>query len=368
VSWVVWKASPQHRLSIVLLDKTVSDTTRMEHRSLFWILRHKKIVRPDGSPYELARDYFGFHPHLPGVRGSYHFRDWDGLDPKALDSIANHADLIYYTDAYGVYTADWEKGTGGLDRSQRIYGGMTAKEAEVLKRARDLGKLVICEFNTIADPTPTAVRRRFEQDFDLSWTGWTLRSFDNLDSTVNRELPPWLIRLQLEQHHQWPFKGPGIAFVHQDGRLFILETGIHLIDQTPWIITSPKFGKELGVPDSLPYPYWIDLIATGKSIEVVSSYQLHPTDSGKAVLRRYAVPETFPAVVRSRPPARFWYFAGDHADNNVPLKYTDYAGIGMLSSFFHEGRPEDRRGFFWEYHRPLMERILQAEINRHPDR
>ncbi|MFX5656654.1 hypothetical protein ABTE24_20980, partial [Acinetobacter baumannii] len=75
-------------------------------------------------------------------------------------------------------------------------------------------KLVLTEFNCIGSPTSDDIRARFEKLFALKWTGWTGRFFDSFDTSLNPELPKWLIRnYEAEHNGHWPFKKSGIAFV-----------------------------------------------------------------------------------------------------------------------------------------------------------
>ncbi len=89
---------------------------------------------------------------------------------------------------------------------------MSKEDIGLLQRMKDKHKLIITEFNTIGSPTPPEIRRQFEEMFAIRWSGWIGRYFENLDTTVNKELPRWLINNYLSQHnHRWPFKKDGVA-------------------------------------------------------------------------------------------------------------------------------------------------------------
>ena len=75
----------------------------IEHRSLFWLLGHLKIVRPDGEPYDRDRDYVGAFPGpVPGDPP----REVTDLSLEHVEGI----DLLYLADTYGVYEKDLESG------------------------------------------------------------------------------------------------------------------------------------------------------------------------------------------------------------------------------------------------------------------
>ena len=45
VSWIAWKFQPKKPLQVCILDKTVPDLERNEHRSFNWILTYNKYVK-----------------------------------------------------------------------------------------------------------------------------------------------------------------------------------------------------------------------------------------------------------------------------------------------------------------------------------
>lgn len=358
LSWLAWMVRPVHRTGIAIFDKTAGDSLQQEHRSLIWSLRHERIGFPDGQLPDPSRDYYGFHPRSPRSERGYSIRDLERMSAAKLDSFADGLDLVYYTDAYGVYRDEWYPDSIADSRSPLLYGGMTAKELRVLERVRDRGKLVICEFNTIASPTSWEIRTTFEHSFDMSWTGWMLRHFESLDTASNGEIPRWLVQAQLRQTNSWPFRRSGIVFVHEDGRVRILEDSVSLDDPVPWIVPTPSLRRIADVSDSVPYPFWIDVIKPGFSMEPMAWYHVRTNAHGDSLLAREGIPSNFPAVLRSQAPRKFWYFAGDHADNPVGLASSSFAWIHHVGFLFHSRSPSDRARFFWEFHRPLLKSIL----------
>ena len=120
VPWACHRAAPQRPLRVVVLDKTVPFENRVEHRSLFWLLDHLKVVQADGSSYDSTTDYLGAYPGPnPG-------------DPPARTAdltagAALSADLLYLADTYGVYEGDY------LDAEERLLKA----DAVVIRTARN---------------------------------------------------------------------------------------------------------------------------------------------------------------------------------------------------------------------------------------
>lgn len=358
-SWLVWWFRPTRPFPVVVINKTASDPLRQEHRSLVWLLHHWKLGAADRTLPDPLLDYFGFHPLEPRDSLRFDIRDLEGLSGFAFDSLLGATRAVYYADAYGVYRNDWDKPTDTADRSPKVYGGMTHREVEFLGRMRDQGKLVICEFNTMASPTPDSVRRRFERTFDLRWSGWALRHFDELDTIGSLDLPRWAVRLKLSRDSTWNYRGPGILFVHEDSRLVVLEARRHLVSELPWIHPADAERDAFHLPDSVPYPFWIDIVHPGPGLRTASWYRILANDSGARLMREAGLPDSFPAALRSSPPARFWYFAGDHADNRVSMLSSRFAGIESLMRLRPRGTPRDLGSFFWKYQMPLLHGIFE---------
>ncbi|MFT3754159.1 MAG: hypothetical protein QM800_15230 [Paludibacter sp.] len=234
--YMVWFMTPEKKLNILIFDKTVLERQTQEHRSLNWILTHEKYAHTKSGLYEHDRDYLGF---FPNDSGQYKIKDFENYSIKSLDSLAGLYDIVYYTDLYGVYKGEWyerypnvaPKGLtedNSMEHTDKIYGGMTAKELEFLRKMKFRKKLIIAEFNVMASPTPTAVRHEFEKEFKLIWSGWVGRYYETLDTLKNKELPRWMKRNYLAQHkNSWPFTRSGIVFVRDDERIEILENATH---------------------------------------------------------------------------------------------------------------------------------------------
>ncbi|HET7732856.1 MAG TPA: hypothetical protein VFK73_03380, partial [Paludibacter sp.] len=255
--YLVWLVTPEKKLNILILDKTVLQTQAQEHRSISWILTHEKYKHSLTGLYQHDTDYFGF---FPNDSGKYKIKDFDNYSAKSLDSLVNLYDIAYYTDLYGIYKGEWYSTypnaasapvttDNSMEHTDKIYGGMTSKELLFLQKMKLKRKLIISEFNVIASPTPAPVRHAFEKEFNITWTGWIGRYYETLDTLKNKELPRWMKANYLAQHNnKWHFNQSGIVFVKNNERIEILENNIHLRVDVPVIYTNSSNMKKYDLP------------------------------------------------------------------------------------------------------------------------
>lgn len=369
LSVVFWFFTDTKYLNVMILDKTVLTKESNEHRSFNWLLTHHKYYKPNGEAYAVSQDYLGFFP-LENFR--FFVNDLEDVSEETLDSIADDLDMVYYTDTYGIYENEWKKQEEDLERSRLIYGGTNMNEVKLLEKVYNQDKLVISEFNTIATPTTYRVRRAFEEAFELEWTGWTGRYFISLDTNKNKEIPHWVINNYTEQYDTtWHFKNSGLVFVHTDETIVITETGPDVLEVLPIITTPKKFVERFGVDEFLRYPFWFDIIELPRRshLEVISYYKLYTTERGDSILESHGIPRTFPAnVYLPGKNYRFFYFAGDFADNPISFASVYSKGIENLNIFMYNNRDwMDRRKFFWRYYEPMMTEILSSYYQEKKD-
>lgn len=269
---------------------------------------------------------------------------------------------------YGIYNNEWFHEGDEKERSGILYGGLSDKDIQLLNLMKQKSKLIITEFNTIGSPTAYENRIRFEEMFQLKWTGWTARYFNNLNLMENKEIPKWLVRNYKNTHKGgWPFKKSGIAFVNNQDQVVILENETHLNDAMPHIITNKNFQKEYSLPASIKYPFWFDVIIPDKNVNsAVSSFKIDANAKGLQELDKFGIPSNFPAVTQHLgKDYYFFYFSGDFADNPVGMGSSYFSGIGFFKGLFYDERNVMERGsFFWNYYKPLLTNIL----NRYSDK
>lgn len=363
--WLAWYLMPKRQLVVAIVDKTVLRPDGQEHISLTWILNHERFTKTKYDGYTIEQDYFGF---FPLENQQYRIKGLERFTDQQLAQLSRDADLAYYTDTYGIYRQEWFQTGKEAERSGIIYGGMSRNDAHFLSLMKQNHKLVMAEFNDINSPTDPGVRNKFESTFGLHWTGWIGRFFDSLDTTVNQELPPWMVRNYKRQHNgQWPFTKSGLVYVSENDTVVVLEEDTHLARRVPQMLASATGQSKFNLPARIRYTYWFDVLTYDARInEEIATYEVYPTARGRRELARYGLPTRFPAILmHDAPDYAFYYFAGDFCDNPVSMSSAYFRGIEWLSpvSYLTEGLTE-RKGFFWRVYRPMVTRILDNYYDR----
>ncbi|TVP54691.1 MAG: hypothetical protein EA341_00055 [Mongoliibacter sp.] len=358
-SFLIWFFMPSAVLNVVVLDKTVPNESAQEHQAIHWSLNHLKYLKEDGKPYDVSTDYFGYFPGYSADEGKV--VDFNQLSQSDKSMLLDKSSMVYYADTYGVYENDFIDDPDDY-RSEKIYGGMDQADVDFLEEALKREKYVIAEFNTMASPTPIDIRNQVEELVGIKWTGWITRYFDELDTLINDELPRWMIEAYIDQHEgQWDFKGSGQVFLHERGRLEILESGVDISKDVPSIMSDVNNQRRFGIPEIVKYPYWIDVVLVSRDYDVISYFEISPTESGINKLRDMGLPRFFPAAVSKKvgENGRFFYFSGDFADmrlNNTSHRF--YALARLYRLFLHAEDYSQPSSFFWNYYYPLFKTIL----------
>jgi len=360
--FIAWQLSPSKPFPIVIIDKTVLTREGKEHESFNWILTNEKFVKQNGDLYSIPKDYYGF---FPKNNKKFSVQGLENFNTEQIDSLANASQAVYVTDTYGIFSSEWYSQKEQSEHSSLVYGGMSTVDLMFLQKMKEQKKLIITEFNSIASPTTSAVRAEFESMFGLHWTGWTGKYFESLDTLINKELPRWLIHDYKVQHQNlWTFKYSGIAFVHFDGRVEILENKTHLKQEVPFLLTNEANRERFGLPAKLKYPYWFDVMLTQRTNNVLSVYSIYTNEKGDSLLHVMDIPKTFPAVIEHKGDYTFYYFAGDFCDNPVEQFAAKIKWIRLFKWFFYNAKEiSERRSFFWEYYTPLVTKILNIHYN-----
>ncbi|NVK48177.1 MAG: hypothetical protein HWE09_00320 [Cyclobacteriaceae bacterium] len=361
LSYGIWWIKQNKEFGIILLDKTVPNTLYSEHRGLFWIFEHEKFVKPKTQEfYDLELDYFGFFP-TTDVDNEVSIKDFSIMDSFEKSSLVSSNEVLIIADTYGVYRHDDSANGNSQLANQKLYGGLDASDLEIISLAQEMGKTIISEYNSIASPTPVPIRSQFENQMGVKWTGWVARYFDELDTLANSGLPSWLVTTYKSQHQEdWSFKGPGLVFVHESGRIEIFDSRSDYQNQVPLIRTPRQNKAGFILPEVVPYPDWFDIVLIQRDYEVISYYDIKPTDEGLERLRGMGLPRFFPAVVfRPNQTGRIYYLSGDFSDLKLNFGSPRFWGLATLwRGFYSVTDYRDRQSFFWNYYEPLMNQIL----------
>ena len=355
---LAWEFTPKKVMNLMIVDKTVLNSSSVKHRSVNWILDHEKYIKSDSTFYEIDKDYYGF---FPGENENYTIRDFDNMSDEELDSVADKNDALYFTDTYGVFVNEWYRHRDIHEESHSIYGGLSEKDMKMMQKMKERKKLLLAEFNMIGMPTPADVRHNFENTFRMKWTGWMARSITSLDTIDNPDLPLWIVRAYKKTNSgRWPFKNAGMLFIHENGTVLVLEQGKDLREAIPTIITDKQNQSRFGVPGTIIYPYWMDIWKNETDSNAVQAkYIINVTPEGLATLGANSIPTVFPAIIEHRGDYRLFYFCGDFADNPTKFRFAKLSGITGLKFLMYNAKDQtDRNRFFWEFYLPLMQNIF----------
>lgn len=361
--FLAWYFTPKTRVVAAIIDKTVLDHKVQEHISLTWVLNNHRYTKTSLERYRLDSDYFGFFPR---DGENFKLKGLERFSSAQLGQLSHDADLAYFTDTYGIYTREWYKQVPVLERSNILYGGLSDQDVEFLADMKARHKLIVTEFNTIGSPTSVDNRHKFEKLFGMRWTGWSGKYFNSLDTVLNKDLPKWLTRDYMRDHHgKWGFHKSGMAFVSNDEQVVVLEDSTHLTDPVPHIITMGYGQKQLDLPARMKYSFWFDIIEPDLSVNhALARYELGLNAKGIAELKKYNIPATFPAIIMHKDKDyQFYYFSGDFSDNPIGMATSYFKGVGFFKwMFYNTDDASERKSFFWDFYRPMMNVILEGNI------
>jgi hypothetical protein len=355
-SWIVWSFRSSRPMNILVMNKTVLGLEKKKHRAIFWVLLNEKFTKNDGKSYRMEKDYYGFHPIRPLKTRKYEVQR---IKLEEIEQLATDYDMAYYSDTYGVFFNEWYRRESSKGKGTLIEGGLNNSDYVFLKEMLSRNKLVIAEYNFIAPPTIGLVRKKTEDMMGIRWTNWTGTYIRDLDPARSRDLPDWVLGIYKKRHDgQWPFSGPGIVLVNELAQqVVVLEAGKHLDSAVPEIQTT-EFGLEqYGLPESVHYPEWFDIMEP-LSNHTVADYKIHITIEGKALLDEYGLPSRFPAVIQSSGNSPFLYLAGDYSDYPVRIWNAKLQGIRTFEKIFYTNKEHSASKFYWTFYVPLISEVL----------
>jgi len=354
ISFIRWTFQQKKPIDIVILDKTVPTLDRLKHKSFNWILTNERFVKKEKkTSYSYKKDYYGFSPTRPlkekgSTRKEYHLSEMMDLPEKV--------DAVYFTDTYGVFFNDWYSGVNKSRKSRKIYGGLNNVDYLLINEMKKKNKLIILEYNSLDFPTPAFESYRTQEKLGITFSGWTGKFFEELDST-SRNFPIWMTAMYRKQYSKpWTFTRAGIVLLTEKN-IIVLEEGTHLKNPHPHIVTDEANCTKYGVPASVAFENWFDVIDPLES-NVISKFRIETTAMGDTILAGNMLSSEFPAVIQEPIDKRTYYFSGDFASNEVCFWTSRIKGIDRLKGILYSDKPDDTRRFFWLYYKPLINTIF----------
>ncbi|ADQ47243.1 hypothetical protein Calkro_2429 [Caldicellulosiruptor kronotskyensis 2002] len=342
-----WITKPVKELDVWIIDKTVPKTDYREHGGLFWIFNFEKIKNSNNQKYDLKQDYFGFKPSGNG----YSIRN---INVKDLEK--DFPDLIYITDAYGVYKDDLKKDSKLNTKSELVYGKVT-KDDLLYINASLKNNILIGEFNILQHPTEKAVSENLQKLFGIKWTGWYGRYYSNLERGV--EVPYFLIKTFEEKYKtKWNFKGAGIIILSEAGDILVLEKGKDFSKKPIAVEFNKDYKNYYNAYDNVGFYYWFEIIED-KGAQKIANFKFNLSEKGKDKLKKYNIPQIFPAILKYKSvDYTSYYFAGDFADFPAKSGFYFYSIADRLHQIFTFEKSGFQDAFYWKVYVPVMKKIL----------
>uniref|UniRef100_A0A7C5Z7R9 Uncharacterized protein n=1 Tax=Caldicellulosiruptor owensensis TaxID=55205 RepID=A0A7C5Z7R9_9FIRM len=350
---IVWFLKPAILLNIWIVDKTVPQSDFREHGGLFWIFNFEKIKDKNQNPYNLKKDYFGFHPDSK----NYRIRDIGFKDIQQK----YYPDIIYLTDAYGVYKDDLNKNSKFDTKSKLIYGGITKNDLLYINASLK-NNILIGEFNVFQYPTEKTVSERLQDIFGVKWTGWYGRYYSDLSKGI--EVPDFIVELFENRYKtKWNFKGAGIVILSESGDIVVLEKGKDFSKRPITIEFCKNYRDYYNTSDNVAFYYWFEIVKPNTA-QKIADFKLNLTEQGKKRLKNLNVPVIFPAILKNESKEyTSYYFAGDFADFQAKNGLYFYNIADKLHQIFTFEKSGFQDAFYWKVYVPVMKKVI-AEASK----
>ena len=354
VNYIRWSVLQKKPLDIIIVDKTVPTPDRIKHKSLTWALTSGRFVKKNGNSYSVIKDYYGFIPTRPLNKKGYTNNEYHLNDMMALP---DKTDALYIADTYGVFFNDWYSGINRSRRSRKIYGGLGNTDYLLINEMKNRNKLIILEYNSFDFPTAEFESFRTQEKLGITFSGWTGKYFSRLDTT-SKDFPVWMTAMYRKEYRKpWTFKKAGIVFLNEKN-IVVLEEGIQLKNAMPHIITAEENCNKFGIPASVAFDKWFDVVDPLQN-NIISKFRIETTALGDTLLGNFSISKEFPAVSQDPVNKRTYYFSGDFATNRVWSPCARFKGYNGLKGILYSSKPDDARGFFWLYYKPLVNKIFE---------
>lgn len=350
---IAWYIQPKNQVNVYILDKTVSQKNYPEHASLTWLLNNLRIVNFQNKSYSVSHDYMGFYP----IDFKKELFDFKSVRINEIEGFAADYDMAYYADCYGVFSFEWYKNTKfHSSPSSKVYGGLNQNDFLLLKKMHENGKIVIGEYNMFGSPTNALIRNKSEELFNLSWSGWSGKSFSSLNPNDKDGPDEWMPKLYESQHlKSWPIDKKGIILINNDGLIDLLIVDEDITSFIPSLTSSADAVTQFKLPkQEIGYSGWFEFVTANQNAQVLASFTLNTTSAGNEHLAKIGLSANFPAVVQASANEPTFYFTGDFAHNQV-------CGLGAKlkgGKCLNLAGTREQKVFFRKFYYPLIKNII----------
>ncbi|MFW5820421.1 MAG: hypothetical protein ACOCWA_03970 [Bacteroidota bacterium] len=344
---LAWRIQKKNPLDLMIVNKTVLQSSENEVKSLNWVLNYRKVIKNDRQNYDFEKDYFGFHPDA--ISTDRTIRSF-GIDD--LSDIKEKYDGLFYLDNKGV-ELDHQKYA-----NLKYYGGFNNTDFLLLKEMMNNEKLVVVEYNFFSEPTEELIRYNTEQLMDIYSLHWKGKYFKDLsEKKAGKELEEkWFECYKNYSGKEWDYTGPGLILCNlKQDRIIILPKEEYLID-SPVITTTEKTKDQYKLPAEVKYSGWFDIIYEGNN-EVISTISLNLNPKGIDFLKQNGLEGSFPASVKMKGKP-VYYLAGDFSKQKVFLPFSKMRIINDLYRGICNTMTGNPHVFFQTYYVPFMSGII----------
>ena len=345
---VVWRFAPVRSLDLLVVDYSVPKVDYWNHKGLFWLLNHLRILEPVHKDDWLPeRDYIGFDP-----RG-------EGRSTRIVSADLSSKRWVYLADTYGVHVNDRKPAAHDTVIKGFVFGGLNDADANALKTFVERGGSIISEFNSLSDPTPETARAIMTNIMDIEWLGWSGRFVSDFGPVPKQY--PWFEKLYHQNYGKTSMPaGPGMMLIHESGKMVVLH-GAPFEQSMPSLALTP-LGKEwmdtpVGTP---PYYGWFGVIDTGNDTDVLAEIIMPTPKDWDAQFRPEGIPQKFPLLTRKKQKKteQIYIAANVSVVDEVPTLHS-LAFLPKLLSTIHRRRDSQHHGpTYWQFFVPVIGKIL----------
>lgn len=353
IGYAGWLLKKGESLEVFVVNKSMTQYRGSENASLNSVLDGQKVLTAGNRLYNLKVDHYGLM--------------WDGGDysvkfPRLneLDRAAEISDVVYYADASGITTSDIRSLEN--DETDKVeYGGLNNTDYTFIKTLISEGKPLVIECSFFGPPTDPLIRYNMEQMTDVYYVGWSGKYVKDLGTApVQPGVIDWQ-KLYVEYTgNNWDFRGPGIILINKDAaRILVLEEGKGIQTADGLVVSTEQGAENYGLPKGVNYTGWFTLLHPGRN-EVVSQFQLNPTEEGKLLLNEFGIPEAFPALIHAD--ENLYFLAGDFgkckSSRILPRLWVLGPALERI-----RGNSKNASNFFYSYYQPFMNAIIDDARN-----
>jgi hypothetical protein len=355
IPFLVWFVRPSLDIFTVVYNKTVPDSSIRQHVGIMWFLKQAKVPTARGETFDYERDYYGYFPDAP---------EEERIQPLPL--LAQHIDMVYIADTYGVYKETTGLEAPTLGTSNVIYGGMNQQDVDVLQEYlnRDRPNTLVAEYNTFGTPTPYYIQAQLYEMLRVRWTGWIGQYMADLSK--GKTVPQWAVdRYERNTGETWLYSGPGFLFTDEENEVFVLEMGMDIGAKGNQLNFTPEGSELFDLSGERYYNHIFDIVQPLAGVEVLATYTLDVTDSGARKLQEAGLTASFPAITRSTTAFHStYYLAGNFADLPYTPNFHFLAWVPQIMTTTTTDTLESEKSFYWNTYIPVMSAIYQEAQQR----